>query len=192
MGHGQKNANRGAAINRNAARVEELAKQLKNLGNLMKDMKREGMDETNEIMVVMDEVHEAFEERIRLLERPLWKKLLRRDLEAPSPNLEDADFEKDVLPEIEKQTGEIPAEVKEEAKADAMAMAVKGSTPVLGEFVEAVIKEQKEAEMKKKDEEKEKERPATPSHRQVIVDRAVPGPKKKEEPDETKAVTRDA
>ena len=189
MGHGQKNANRGAAINRNAARVEELAKQLKNLGNLMKDMKREGMDETNEIMVVMDEVHEAFEERIRLLERPLWKKLLRRDLEAPSPNLEDADFEKDVLPEIEKQTGEIPAEVKEEAKADAMAMAVKGSTPVLGEFVEAVIKEQKEAEMKKK--KKEKERPATPSHRQVVVDRAVPGPEKKGEPDGTKAESRD-
>jgi len=90
MGHGQKNANRGEAIQRNKARIAELATQLKNLGNLMKDMKREGMDEMNEIMVVMDEVHEAFEERVRLLERPWWKKLLRMDLEIEK-EVEDAE-----------------------------------------------------------------------------------------------------
>ena len=132
MGHGTKNANRGAAISRNAARVANLAEQLKNLGNLMKDMKREGMDEMNEIMVVMEEVHEAHTERLRLLERPLWKKLLRRDLE------------------IKREEDEMP-----------------------------------------KEEEKKPEPLATPSHRQVVVDRKVPGPKKKEEPDGTKAETRD-
>jgi hypothetical protein len=131
MGHGTRNANRAAGIAKNEARIGKLAGKLKELGDFIKDMKREGMDEMNEIMVVMDEVHEAFTERLRLLERPWWKKVLRMDTE------------------------------------------------------------KEEVEMPKK-EEKKPEPPATPSHRQVVVDRKVPGPKKREEePDGTKAESRD-
>ena len=191
MGHQQRNANRAYRIEKNKERIEELARKIEEFGKILQKMKHEMGETLDETAIVVDEVFDETRERLRLIERPLWKKLLKKDLEPPITGSENLDFEKDVLPEIERQTGEIPAEVKEEAKADAMAMAVEGSTPVLGKFVEAVIKEQKEAEMKKKDEEKEKERPATPSHRQVVVDRAVPGPRKKGEPDGTKAESRD-
>ena len=90
MGHGKKNANRGEAINRNAARIHELANKLKGLGNIVKDVKRELQDEINEILVVIDEMDEETQERLRLLERPWWKKLLRMDLEVKDAKEEEA------------------------------------------------------------------------------------------------------
>ena len=58
--------------------------------------------------------------------------------------------------------------------------------------VRATMEIEKEGKMPK-EEEKKPEPPATPSHRQVVVDRKVPGPGKKgEEPEKTKAESRDA
>ena len=45
MGHGQKNANRGEAINRNAARISKCAEKLKELGHIVKDVRLELGDE---------------------------------------------------------------------------------------------------------------------------------------------------
>ncbi len=120
VGHGQKNTNRGQAINRNAARIKKLAEKLAELGKLIKKVKIEAKSDLDEISVVMDEWFTETEERLRLLERPWWKKLLRRDLNQPTINLENLDFENDVLPEIERQAGEIPTEVKEKCKAEAI------------------------------------------------------------------------
>lgn len=145
MGHNKKNANRGEAINRNAARVQELANKLKELGNIVKDAKRELQDEINEILVVIDEMDEETKERLGLLERPWWKKLLRMDLE------------------VKEKEEEMP----------------KGKVHRLEGH--ATIKTKK------------KDQPSTPSHRQVVVDRKTPGPKKRNgKPDKTKAESRDA
>ena len=127
MGHQQRNANRAYRIEKNKERIGELAEQLEDLGRLMKTVKAEGGENLDEIIVVMDEVFVATGERLRLLERPLWKKLLRKDLDPPLINLENLETEDEMV----------------------------------------------------KDEEKKPEPPATPSHRQVVVDRAMPGPKKK-------------
>ena len=89
MGHGKKNANRGEAINRNAERVRRLSEKHKALGSIVKDVKRELQDEINEILVVVDEMDEEIKERLRLLERPWWKKLLRMDLEVKDAKEEE-------------------------------------------------------------------------------------------------------
>jgi hypothetical protein len=79
-----KNASRGAAIGRNTKRIGNLAKQLEDLGKLVKKVKKEGDENSDEILAVVDEVHEAHTERLRLLERPWWKRLFRMDLEKPA------------------------------------------------------------------------------------------------------------
>ena len=89
MGHGKKNANRGEAIQNNYARIRTLAEKHKALGNIVKDVKRELQDEINEILVVVDEMDEETQERLRLLERPWWKKLLRMDLEVKDAKEEE-------------------------------------------------------------------------------------------------------
>ena len=107
MGHGKKNANRGEAINRNAERVRRLSEKHKALGSIVKDVKRELQDEINEILVVVDEMDEEIKERLRLLERPWWKKLLRRDLEIKVEEVEDVKEEED--PTKEPAHAEPPA-----------------------------------------------------------------------------------
>jgi len=89
MGHGKKNANRGEAIQNNYARIRTLAEKHKALGNIVNDVKRELQDEINEILVVVDEMDEETQERLRLLERPWWKKLLRMDLEVKDAKEEE-------------------------------------------------------------------------------------------------------
>lgn len=108
MGHGQKNANRGEAINRNAARVSKLAEKLKELGGILKKVKAELKEEIEEYTAVVDEYFVEIEERLRLLERPWWKKLFRMDLELPAATHEGLDPD-----QIERLAAEIQTEVKE-------------------------------------------------------------------------------
>ena len=89
MGHGRKNANRGEAISRNTQRIRKLAEKHKALGEIVKDVRRELKDEIEEVVVVMNEYFEEIEERLRLLERPWWKKLLRMELEVKDAKEEE-------------------------------------------------------------------------------------------------------
>ena len=93
VGHGQKNTNRGQAINRNAARIKKLAEKLEDLGKIVKKVKAEATKNLDEVSAVMDEWFTETEERLRLLERPWWKRLLRRELNPPITNLENVEME---------------------------------------------------------------------------------------------------
>ena len=93
VGHGQKNTNRGQAINRNAARIKKLAEKLGELGEIVKKVKTGATKDLDEISVMVDEWFTETEERLRLLERPWWKRLLRRELNPPIINLENVETE---------------------------------------------------------------------------------------------------
>lgn len=125
MGHQQRNANRAAGIAKNEARIGKLEE-------FAAELQRDTKNEIDEITKVMGDWFEEIEERVRLIERSWWKRVLRMDTK-------------------KEEVVEMP-----------------------------------------KEEEKKPEPPATPSHRQVVVDRKVPGPKKKGEPDGTKAESREA
>ena len=70
MGHNQKNANRAAAIAKNAERYKELRQRVVNLEKEAKGVRR-AMEREND----RRRRHElAFVERVEALERPLWRK----------------------------------------------------------------------------------------------------------------------
>jgi len=173
MGHGQKNTNRGEAINRNAARIERLAKKI---AEIKKEMTKDFEDLGEEVMDIdvrtahkLSKVMSAVvthEIRLRGLERPWWKKLFRikpeisvtlqAASEVDAPKLDEDETEVDVAKEEKK------------AKPGHHVLNIKNSrlgtkSPIIGE---------------KKEEEKKPGAPPTPSHRQVVVDPKKPGPKK--------------
>ena len=70
MGHGQKNANRAAAIAKNSERYRKLKAAVESL-----DKEQKGQRRALEMEVERRRRHElAFLERVELLERPLWQK----------------------------------------------------------------------------------------------------------------------
>lgn len=177
IGHGRKNANRGEAINRNAARVEALTKKVakfqkelktefEELGEVVEeqmtetDMKCRGYCAKVQSAIVTHEI------RMRYLERPWWKKLFGIKPELPITIQQAAEV-------IEKEE-----EVTKEEEEGHHVLDIQSGK--LGQ----------KSEIKKKD---KAVPPATPSHRQVIVDKKTPGPVKREgEADGSKAESRDA
>ena len=118
MGHGRKNANRGEAISRNTQRIRKLAEKHKALGEIVKDVRRELKDEIEEVVVVMNEYFEEIEERLRLLERPWWKKLLRMELEVEDAKEEETEVAADAEPPASDSGPEdAGAEEEKEGKA---------------------------------------------------------------------------
>jgi hypothetical protein len=214
MGHGKKNANRGEAIKNNYARVEKLAEKHKELGNHLKDTKRELQDEINEILVVVDEIDEEIKKRFDDLEyrmsfheKPVWSRWWswlywwweerRGENEARAVDPPEA-----ILTSPVKLSDQQFAELEKEFLG--------GTSPIENPaglinykkpYEKPTIKEE---EMPKKGKVHRLEGhatvkadklgpPPTPSHRQVVVDRKTPGPKKKKgEPDKTEAKSRDA
>lgn len=194
MGHGKKNANRGEAIQNNYARIKKLAEKHKELGNHLKDAKRELQDEINEILVVVDEMDEEFKARLTELEervlfnaQPFWKRWwqtwkknneLLKDANKPPvvDPLEPIKVKKRVafevpLPDPEKKPYEKPTIKEEEMPKKGKVHRLEGHATVKADKLGL---------------------PPTPSHRQVVVDRKTPGPKKTGKPDKTKAESRDA
>lgn len=90
MGHGQKNKNRGEAIQRNAARVGALAEKLKEMGLLAKKLDAEQKEEINLIVAEMESMSgdivtlrsdldatlTEVNRRLDLLERNMWRKFM--------------------------------------------------------------------------------------------------------------------
>lgn len=170
VGHGQKNANRGAAINRNAARIAKLAKKIAEIKKeMVKDLEALG-EEVGDIDVrtghklskVMSAVvtHEI---RLRGLERPWWKKLLRIKPEISVTLREAAKVPAPKLDEPEETGKVVQMPKKGHHVLDIKNSKLGTKSPTIGE---------------KKEEKKKPVPPPTPSHRQVVVDPKKPGPKK--------------
>jgi len=76
MGHGKKNANRGEAINRNAARISKLAEKVGELGKELKVGFKGMVAEAKAADEAFQNLREVFGQRLTELEKPWWRKIM--------------------------------------------------------------------------------------------------------------------
>jgi hypothetical protein len=97
VGHGIKTANRGEAIKKNSARVEMLARKLEELAKLTAQSNGDIAEQVEGIIEEMEEMENGFaeqilelKERLDLLERPIWRKIMdkvkKKEPTPPTPN----------------------------------------------------------------------------------------------------------
>jgi hypothetical protein len=90
MGHGSKNANRGEAIMRNRARIEKLAEKIGEIGEQSEERRLQLKEELDALIEEFEGVKNELEERIDLLERSLWRKMMDKIKKVRKGNPADA------------------------------------------------------------------------------------------------------